>query len=274
MYLIYLLDKRIECEEGMDNNEKTMKLWNNIIKNSRNYLLSWSVHFKAYKMLYCSLCGLILLVVSIYFLVYAINTVFHEKTNDDAAFCTAIATLGSFVAILSIILTIATLKKTQSLFEAQMLNEYDDKYGSEEMCNDLRTLINFSRKEENKNIFIEKRNPKNNPRKRIIFFPNDNFMWPKSVDLARRRVKFYFINPYDLYMEGKISKSIFLRIINKTGITVFFDVVEKLEYLLNPKYDHEKFYNIMLLGKNIYKKQKKSDQQMREHPLPKRVFEN
>ena len=75
-------------------------------------------------------------------------------------------------------------------------------------------------------------------------------------------------------MEGRISKSIFLRIINKTGITVFFDVVEKLEYLLNPKYDSEKFCNIMLLGKKIYKKQKKSDQQMREHPLPKRVFED
>lgn len=251
-----------------------MKLSNNIIKNFRNYLLSWNVHFKAYKMLYFSLWGLTLLVISIYFLVYAISTVFHKNTNNDEAFCTAIATLGSFVAILSIILTIATLKKTQSLFEAQMLNEYDDKYGSEEMCNDLRTLIDFGRKKENEHIFREKRNPRNNPRKNHIFFPDDNFMWPKSVDSARRRVKFYFINPYDLYMEGRISKSIFLRIINKTGITVFFDVVEKLEYLLNPKYDSEKFCNIMLLGKKIYKKQKKSDQQMREHPLPKRVFED
>lgn len=260
--------------EIMSNNGKIMRCYNSIIKNFRTHLLSWRVHFKAYKMLYFSLGGLILLVISIYFLVYAIMTVFHKHTNNDEAFCTAIATLGSFVAILSIIFTIATLKKTQSLFEAQMLNEYDDKYGAEEMCKDLRILIAFSGKKENEAVFREKRTPKNNPRKGHIFVPDDHFMWPKSVDSARRRVKFYFINPYDLYMEGKISKSIFLRIINKTGITVFFDVVEKLEYLLNPKYNSEKFCNIMLLGKKIYKKQKKSDQQMREHPLPKRVFED
>lgn len=233
-----------------------MRCYNSIIKNFRTHLLSWHVHFKAYKMLYFSLGGLILLVISIYFLVCAIMTVFHKHTDNDEAFCTAIATLGSFVAILSIIFTIATLKKTQSLFEAQMLNEYDDKYRKKEMLDSVRMLADFSRQKENENIFRKRRTPKNNPRRGHLFSPDDHFMWPKSVDLARRDVKFYFINPYDLYMEGKISKSIFLRIIDKTGITVFFDVVERLEYLLNPKYDSDKFCNIMLLGKRIYKKQK------------------
>lgn len=58
-------------------------------------------------------------------------------------------------------------------------------------------------------------------------------------------------------MERKISEPIFPRIIDKTDITVFFDVVERLEYLLNPKYDSDQFCTIThILGKRIYKKQK------------------
>lgn len=62
-----------------------------------------------------------------------------------------------------------------------------------------------------------------------------------NVDRARRYVKFYFKSIFDLYKKGKIDKQILKEILDKNGLTLLFDVVEPLEYMLTPHYDYKFF---------------------------------
>ncbi len=245
------------------------------MKTLKALRFSFSVHVRSFSVEYAILLLVVFLVFMLAGVVWGFSpyTPFHSQEyascascwggcaegssyGDGKAFCTAIGFLASSVGVLSIIFTIATLKKTQSLFEAQMLIDFDKQYAKPSMVASLRELGSFSRSEANRYVFMEHRNDDYNPESRCIFTPQDNFRWSREIDAARRDVKFYFINTYDLYMEGKISRSIFLRIINKSGIVLFFDVVEKLEYFTNPDYDSHKFYHIMLLAGEIYTKQK------------------
>ncbi len=85
-------------------------------------------------------------------------------------------------------------------------------------------------------------------------------------------VKMYFLNPYNMYMQGKISKSVFRCIVDKYGLPMLFEVVEKLEYLNNADYaEREKFYRIMLLAGDLYEKQRKATARYKSPHYIKRI---
>ncbi len=180
---------------------------------------------------------------------------------DSLAFgriCEIVELVANALFFLTVLLAYAALKKNQSLFEAEMIFKYDKSYASQKMCDALWVLGNFRREPNNKYFFSEYRKSDRNPKNGGIFTADDKYRWDKEVDDARRLVKMYFLNPYNMYMQGKISRSVFRCIVDKYGLPIFFEVVEKMEFLSNKEYEHEKFYYVMLLAGDIYEKHHKA----------------
>lgn len=180
-----------------------------------------------------------------------------------------LGTMAAVVTVLSIVFVIATLKQQQSLFEAQILNEYNKEYMDKEMLDFVRVLGAMSSRDRTK--YGKWRAPECNLCQIPNFHPDDDYQWTKEEDNARRKVKGYFIDVLDLYLEGKISREIFRRIVNKSALTLLFDVVEPMEWYLNEDYDYTKFYKIMLIAGDIYQEQKKTDANFRSKKRIQRV---
>ena len=189
--------------------------------------------------------------------IWCIAVVVYELSKDAI---NVINSLAALATILSLVLVLMTLQSTKRINETQLLFQYDELYFKKEMQQYLRILREFHSKYEN--TF----EPHRDERNQISGddFMTDGLSWCECIDTARRQIKSYFINALDLYLEGMISTRVFLRIIDKNAITIFFDIVEPMEWNLNRDYDHTKFEKIMTLAYPIYTKYKKSDRNFRK----------
>lgn len=206
-----------------------------------------------------SVVGILILIFSIYFIQYISE---HAKPENGSSvpYLDETQLVAGIITILSIIFVIATLLQSKSLYEADLLAKYDEKYESQEMCDNLRLLRDFSSVQEMRDVCNLVRTDRYNEDRPLPIQKKGKF-WESinGVDKARRAVKFYFINALDLYLEGKISQEVMRRICNKSGIHTFFNVVEPMEAYLNPRYDYTKFRRIMMLTTDIWREQKKTD---------------
>lgn len=206
-----------------------------------------------------SVVGILILIFSIYFIQYISE---HAKPENGSSvpYLDETQLVAGIITILSIIFVIATLLQSKSLYEADLLAKYDEKYESQEMCDNLRLLRDFSSVQEMRDVCHLVRTDRYNEDRPLPIQKKGRF-WESidGVDKARRAVKFYFINALDLYLEGKISQEVMRRICNKSGILTFFNVVEPMEAYLNPEYDYTKFRRIMMLTTDIWREQKKTD---------------
>ncbi len=62
-----------------------------------------------------------------------------------------------------------------------------------------------------------------------------------EVDKARRYVKGYFMRAVRIYQAGYASKRFVREVCSVDGINILYDIVEPIEYALNPDYDKSKF---------------------------------
>ena len=190
------------------------------------------------------------------------------KGADKENYSSDVGLIAGLVTIVSIVLVYETLRRSRIVSEAQLLSNYNDKYFKNKMLNAIRLLRSFS-KEHEKN-FICHRTPCCNPRGAFYFLDDDNLWWTPEVDVARRRLKGYFINALDLYEQGMLSYNVFIKILNKSGITTLFGIVEPMEWYLNPKYDASKFHRLMAYASHIYKGQLETEKSF-ETPKVRRV---
>lgn len=220
------------------------------------------------------------------FLVLILMHVYHNALQE--AWCSLqiplrmklIGLISSLVTIFSIVIVYATLKQTQSLFEAEIMNNYNIEYESDEMYDNLRILRELSTtlpfqtdgsrsvdNNENKipEIFktetpwVRMKPLSDNELNNLSNKDKEAYLLNRKQDRARRKVKFFFINSLDLYEKGKLSLYVFERIIDKSGISLLFNVVEHMEYHINENYDYGKFYRLMLISSRICKKEIKTD---------------
>lgn len=189
---------------------------------------------------------------------------------DKANYSSDVGLIAGLVTIVSIVLVYETLRRSRIVSEAQLLSNYNDKYFKEKMLNAIRLLRRFS-KEHEKN-FICHRTPCCNPKGAFYFLGDDELWWTPEVDAARRRLKGYFINALDLYEQGMLSYDVFIKILNKSGITTLFGIVEPMEWYLNPKYDASKFHRLMAYASHIYKEHMDTEKNF-EAPKVRRVRE-
>lgn len=166
--------------------------------------------------------------------------------------------LGLIVAIIAGVVTFIALVLAKKAIESQILMKMNEEYATEDMKKSVRVLFELKKKYRGA---LRGRNVEYNPRGPIS---QNSFVGAKGevdwteIDEARRKVKFYFINLLDMLAGRFISKAVFLQAVNKSGITILFDVVEHLEQALNADYEWEKFHKIFIHTENVWEKYNKN----------------
>ena len=129
-------------------------------------------------------------------------------------------------------------RATKLTSEAQLFSRFMEEYGAYEMVTALRNLRNW--KAENGDEFEEKW------RKAL----DNSESQAHEVDKSRRLVKFYFLKALRLYTSGFVSKKFLKQVISVDGINILFEIVEPLEYALNPAYNKSNFKKLKTLCKS------------------------
>lgn len=93
-----------------------------------------------------------------------------------------------------------------------------DEYKSEEMARHLKTLREvFEWLKANTTYGVSMKSFMDRP-------------YADTIEMTRRRVKFHYFSIHDLYETKYLKKRIYLKAMKNTGLTLFFDVIEPLDY--------------------------------------------
>lgn len=122
------------------------------------------------------------------------------------------------------------------------------RYGSKEMLRYLQVLAKW--REENSDIiqrWKERDESDSNAIKLMKYIIDEQAH--RLVDFgelneARRFVKRYFYDAYELFENGLISRELCKKICSEYGHELLFDVVEPLDYAVMPRYDEDEFKKI------------------------------
>lgn len=182
---------------------------------------------------------------------FALVAIFYYHTCLTLETLIPIASL--FVTAMGIIIAAHSLDDTRKATEAQVVNQYNQRYFEDTMYDCLIKLWNYHDNNGNKSLFSVNRIKINNLPQRIA--PNDvsklkeALNTDEKLDKARRVVKSYFLNAYEMNRQGFISEKALLEIIDKQGIAAFFQIIEPLELAKNEDYNYEPFFEIMEICK-------------------------
>lgn len=126
-------------------------------------------------------------------------------------------------------------RATTRAAEAQLFSAHYAAYGEPEMLRSLRVLRQW--KSDNGDEFEVKW-------KKSLDANEDS---AHEVDQARRKVKFYFFQALRLYEAGYVSKKFLKEVAAVDGVNILYDIVEPLEYALNPRFDSSRFEKLRKL---------------------------
>ncbi|MFP5468953.1 MAG: hypothetical protein ACLGGZ_04350 [Alphaproteobacteria bacterium] len=136
---------------------------------------------------------------------------------------TAIGSLGAALA------AAYSARQIQLVSEGQLFSDLYAEYGRPEMLKALRILRNWKNEKGHEFEVVWKKSLDSGNRE------------AGEVDEARRHVKAYFMRAVRIYQAGYVSKRFVREVCSVDGINIFYDIVEPLEYALNPAYDTSKF---------------------------------
>ena len=109
-------------------------------------------------------------------------------------------------------------RATKRAAELALLKSFMDEYKSEEMTRHLKKLRDISNwLRANRNFGLSMKSYLDRK-------------YSDSIELTRRRVKFYYFTIHDLYETKYLKKRIYEKAMKNAGLTLFFDVVEPLDY--------------------------------------------
>ncbi len=131
-------------------------------------------HLKEYILLVCVL-GIIGYTLGCCLWNWPGSFILDDKDASGKKVCAAIPLISYLMGLLIIVFTYATLRKNQTLFEAQMIFKYDKQYATKEMCEALWFLGDFQRKPSHEYFFSKHREAAYNPKDECIFSPDDQF---------------------------------------------------------------------------------------------------
>lgn len=142
-------------------------------------------------------------------------------------------------------------------FEGNLISAHFDYYAKPEMAGYLRTLSKMRIRQYK--LFRLHRTPFNSTPYAMGTSLSLHINQSEEEETARRALKFYFIKALDLYKSGRISYASFIRLVDQSAISLFFDVVEPIEASLDPIYEATLFHQIMLVAGDVYLKHKLFD---------------
>lgn len=176
-----------------------------------------------------------------------------------------ISLIAAAFAIVSCRVAIGVNTSVIGVRESVYGQSFDKAYADKSMLDALRVLGKLGNKggfglSQLNAIGIYPRTPSNNPKGRIATPKMDNhgedkvlnLPWTEEEDSARRTVKNYFLDIVHRKRGGSIGEVEFKAACNKDALLLLFNVVEPMEYMLNPTYNGEPFYEIMHIMKDEY----------------------
>jgi len=126
--------------------------------------------------------------------------------------------ITAVAAFLSALGAFEAARATKRAAELELLKSFMDEYKSEEMTKHLKTLREVSE-------WL-----KANQSYGVSMTSYLDRKYSDAIELTRRRVKFYYFTIHDLYETKYLKKKIYLKAMKNAGLTLFFDVVEPLDY--------------------------------------------
>ncbi len=139
---------------------------------------------------------------------------------------TATSAVGALCAALA---SAYSARQTRLASEGQLFSDLYAEYGRPEMLKALRILRNWKSEKGYEFEVVWKNSLDSRNRE------------AGEVDEARRHVKAYFMRAVRIYQAGYVSKRFVREVCSVDGINILYDVVEPLEYALNPAFDGSKF---------------------------------
>jgi len=139
---------------------------------------------------------------------------------------TALSALGALGAAVAAWLS---ARATRHATEAQLFSVHYAEYGTPEMLRSLRVLRSW-KSEQGYEFELKWKKALDAGDQRA-----------HDVDAARRQVKFYFMKILRLYESGYVSRRFLKELAAVDGINILYDIVEPLEYALNPRFDASRF---------------------------------
>ncbi len=140
----------------------------------------------------------------------------------------------------------------------QSRSTYIKYYASPEMYKSLEILSEIQGK--NLPAFQYSRTPENNDSWKPSLSVNSTI--PDSlgltaeeaekIDFARRTVKFFFLELYKQHKKKCIDDEFFKDCIHQSSIVLLFQIIEILEYAINPEYNPDAFHALMKKVKKKY----------------------
>jgi hypothetical protein len=158
---------------------------------------------------------------------------------DTVLISVIVATVAALGAVGAAIGSFLSAKSTRVVTEAQLVLRFLDDYSEWRMLESLRLLRKW--KAENGTEFAEEW-------RKALEAGSDEAL---EVDKARRHVAHYFYKALRLYESGYVRLDFLKEVGRVDGINIFYDIVEELEYALNPAYDKSTFEKLnALLGRS------------------------
>ena len=152
-----------------------------------------------------------------------------EKIMNGETIAIVLAMISALGALGAAIGAWLSARATRSAAEAQLFSRFMEEYGTPQMLTALRTLRNWKAKQGDE--FEEKY-------RKALGEADPNV---HKVEQARRLVKFYFLKALRLYEAGFVTQRFLKEVAAVDGVNILYDIVEPLEYALNPAYNKSKF---------------------------------
>lgn len=155
-----------------------------------------------------------------------------------AAF-TLLAAIGAFISA----------KATADAAKAQLYTQLMEEYGAKAMSVSLSVLKKVQgqkvwkewQKDEQSQDSLSKDLAKANAIRLVRKIPNDSNKAANKVDEVRRHVKYYFLKIYKLDVQGFLPKKLTKELLSVDGIKIFFEVIQRMETLINEQFDASEF---------------------------------
>jgi hypothetical protein len=144
----------------------------------------------------------------------------------------AAAAVFALLAGLGALWSAWTAKKAM---QAQLYSRFVQEYGSREMLRDLRRLQKWQ-SDHGERMREEYRSGMESKDKQTL-----------DVDVARRRVGYYFDKALRLLEAGYVDEAFVRRVGNVQGINIMHDIVRELDAELNPRYSELRYDKLAIL---------------------------
>ena len=202
--------------------------------------------------------NLLFIVLSVIISIVVIGGICQAKETEMNITCEIIQTGLMLITALAAIWGFRQGKKTLEVANVSRINAY---YASDEVFDALHKLGELSN--QHADLLRNVKENHNNKGYKVPLSAEEKEALIKMHQLESRKIKFYFLNILKLYENGYLSNKSFHMLMDKNGISLFFDVIEPMEYLKNTEYDQKPFEKIRKLCYDLYEKYSESNKGFR-----------